>query len=122
MILRIVAFLLVLSAVPPAYAADIDNQSLANIEFAKGKRAYEAKEYKEAQPILAKAAALGSRDATIQYYLALAALQNTDYETFKRALARIIFFRHPKRTNLHFARFTTEHRRSEDSAPRVVIQ
>ncbi len=97
MILRILVLLLVLSAVPSAYAADIDNQALANIEFAKGKKAYEAKKYKLAQPILAKAAALGSRDATIQYYLALAALQNADYETFKRALARIIVFRHPKR-------------------------
>lgn len=98
MILRVLLFLLViLSAVPAAYAGDVDNQPLANTEFAKGKKLYEAKKYKEAQPILEKAADHGSRDTTIQYYLALTALQNADYQTFQRALARIIVHRHTKR-------------------------
>lgn len=98
MTLRILLLLfMILSAVPAAFAADIDNQALANTEFAKGKKLYEAKKYKEAQPVLDKAADHGSRDTTIQYYLALAALQNADYEMFKRALARIIVHRHTKR-------------------------
>lgn len=86
---------MILSAVHSVQAADVDNQKLAVKEFAKGKKAYDAKNYNEAQPLLEKAAELGSRDTTIQYYLALAALGNKDYGTFQRALARIIIHRHP---------------------------
>ncbi|MDZ4835852.1 MAG: hypothetical protein SGJ27_18900 [Candidatus Melainabacteria bacterium] len=57
----------ILSTVPPIFAADVDNIALATIEFTKDKKAYDSKKFKDAQTIMTKAAALGSRDPIIQY-------------------------------------------------------
>jgi len=83
--------------VPAAYATDVDNMPAARAEFARGRKLYAAKDFKAAQASYERAAALGSRDATIQYYLALAAAQNKDAPTFQRALARVLVTFHPKR-------------------------
>ncbi len=83
-------FLLAVFWLRPATAQDIQDYGASMIAFEKGKKEFAAKNYKEAQKDLTVAAKQGSRNGTIQYYLALAAAQNGDYATFKRALARIV--------------------------------
>lgn len=85
---------LALYVISPALAVDVDNPARAKVESQKAKKLYDAKNYKEAQKQFAIAANYGSRDAGIQYYLAASALQNQDYETFKRACARVLVARH----------------------------
>ncbi len=71
-------------------AQDNQDASAAAPEFEKGKKAFDKKNYPEALKHLTAAARLNSRSAPVQYYLALAALQNGDSVLFKRALSRII--------------------------------
>lgn len=88
--------LVILLAMPAAFAVDVDNDALGKAEGAKAMKLYNAKNYKEAQKLFAQAAQHSSRDAGIQYYLAASALQNGDFETAKRACARVIVARHYK--------------------------
>lgn len=88
----------------PAFAGDVDNQPAAKIEFAKGKAAYAAKKYGEAEAALLKAASLGSRIPAIQYYLGLAAAQNGHVQIVKRAMARIIVMTDAGSPNAHTAK------------------
>lgn len=90
------ALMVILLAMPPARAVDVDNDALGKAEGAKAMKLYNARKYKEAQKQFAIAAQHSSRDAGIQYYLAASALQNGDFETAKRACARVIVARHYK--------------------------
>jgi hypothetical protein len=91
-----VAVLMMMMMMPAAWAVDVDNDARAKVESAKAMKLYTAKKYKEAQKQFEIAAQYGSRDPGIQYYLGASALQNQDYETFKRAMARVLVAKHFK--------------------------
>jgi len=79
-----------LTLVPPAFALDKDDPVKAEAAFKQGKALYDKKKFPEAQKQLALAATYGSQSAVYQYYLGLAAAQNGDVQTIKRAMTRII--------------------------------
>lgn len=58
--------------------------------FEKGKSAFNAKRYKEAQASLIKAANLAPRNVSIEYYLGITAAANKDLALLERAMSRIV--------------------------------
>lgn len=96
MIIFVLLLFVILLTVPAAFAVDVDNDALGKAEGARAKKLYDAGKFKEAQKLFATAAQHSSRDAGIQYYLADSALRNGDYETAKRACARVIIAKHWK--------------------------
>jgi len=84
------ALMLCLALMCPAQALDVDDLPKAVPEFKLGKKFYDQKNYREAQKHLTLAATYASRNASIQYYLGLSAVQNSDLQTLRRTMARIV--------------------------------
>ncbi len=87
-----IVFLSLISFAEPglAIAADRDNPTAALTPFKAGKALYDKGQYAKAFPLLAKAANLNTKNTVYQYYLGLAAAQNGDTATVKRAMVRIL--------------------------------
>lgn len=75
---------------PEAFAGDVDDPVKAQSAFRQGKALYDKRKYAEAQKQFQTASTYGSKSAVNNYYLGLAAAQNGDVQTIKRAMCRII--------------------------------
>ena len=88
-VLVVLILLLVESVAQPALSHVKDDPAGLDL-FEKGRSAFKAKRYKEAQTILLKAARLASRNISVEYYLGIAAAANKDLALLERAMSRIV--------------------------------